>query len=74
MRKSINGQSISDAKCAWDVTLVATVVFGGGADVSALHTMRCHIGSLPGRGVDDGSSAWRGMGTFIEVDFPLRQA
>ena len=59
MRKAIDGESISDAKRAWDVPLVAAVVFGaGGANVTGVHTTRCHICSLLGHYVDDDASAW----------------
>jgi hypothetical protein len=56
----INGEGVANAEGAWDVTFVAPVMLGGGANVPAIHSMGCHVVALFWCDVDNNSGArWR---------------
>jgi len=60
VRKPIDGEGVSDAGCAGDVTLVASVVLKGGTDVPSVDAVGGHVAPLGRCDVNDNASARRG--------------
>ena len=72
MRKPIYSERIADSiKRAWNVALVAPVVLSGGSNVPTVDSMRCHVGSLLWRHVNDHSSAWWGERSSVEIKISI---
>ena len=68
MREPIDGKGIANAESAGDVALVAAVVFGGGTNVPAINTMRCHVWALVGSFVDNDTSTGRGKRAAVKIE------
>ena len=71
VREPVDGEGVSDAEGAWDVAFVAAVVLGGRADVPAIDTVRCHVGSLIGCYMDNDSGAWWCERAFVEIEIAV---
>jgi hypothetical protein len=67
VRKPIHCERVADAERSRDVTFVASVMLGGRANKPTVNTMGCHVLSLVGRDVDNGTSSRRGEGASVGV-------
>jgi hypothetical protein len=72
VRKPIHGERVADAKSSRDVAFVASVMLGGRADIPNFNTMGCHVLSLVGREVDNGTSSRRGKGASVEIESTMK--
>jgi hypothetical protein len=67
----INGESISDAKGAWNVTFMATVIFRGRTNIPTVNAVGCHVVALVRRDMDNDACTCRCQGALVEVKNPM---
>jgi hypothetical protein len=68
VREPVNGEGVTDAKSARDITLVASVMLGGWANVPAVNTVWGHVVALVGCDVHDNAGAGQGESASVEVE------
>ncbi len=68
VREPIDGEGVTDAESGWDVTLVASVMLGGWANVPAVNTVWSHVVALVRCDVDDDAGAGRGERALVKVE------
>ncbi len=71
MGEPVDGEGVADAEGAGDVAFVASVMFGGGADVPAIDAVRCHVAALVGCDVDDDSGSRWSEGALVAAEIAM---
>jgi hypothetical protein len=68
VREPVVGEGVTDAKRARDITLVASVMLRGWANIPAVNTVWGHVVALVRCDVYDGAGAGRGKRALVEVE------
>jgi hypothetical protein len=68
VREPVDGKGVTDAESARDITLVASVMLGGWANVPAVNTLWGHVVALVRCDVHDDAGAGRGERASVEIE------